>query len=90
MGVRFQAVCIDAVDPEPVAPDLLILRVPEGKSVKNRLHIDLRPDDQEAEVARLESLGACRADVGQHDDVTWVVMTDPVGNEFCILRARVS
>ena len=71
-----------------IVPDLLLLRVPEGKAVKNRLHLDLRPEDQAAEVARLERLGARRADVGQGPDVTWVVMADPDGNEFCVLRAR--
>jgi catechol 2,3-dioxygenase-like lactoylglutathione lyase family enzyme len=70
-----------------VAPDLLFLRVPEGKTVKNRWHPDLRPTDQAAEVARLEGLGASRTDVGQGDGVTWVVMADPDGNEFCVLRA---
>jgi len=70
-----------------VVPDLLFLRVPESKSVKNRLHLDLRPEDQEAEVARLVGLGAVHADVGQGDDVTWVVLSDPDGNEFCVLRS---
>ena len=70
-----------------IAPDLLLLKVPEQKAGKNRLHIDLRPEDQAAEVARLEGLGAQRADVGQGTDVSWVVMTDPAGNEFCVLRA---
>ena len=70
-----------------VSPDLLFLRVPEGKAVKNRLHLDLRPDDQAAEVERLLGLGASRADVGQGEDTTWVVMSDPDGNEFCVLRA---
>ena len=50
-------------------PDLLFLRVPEAKAGKNRLHLDLRPEDQDAEVARLEALGASRTDVGQGDDV---------------------
>jgi len=68
-------------------PHLLFLRVPEGKTAKNRLHLDLRPDDRDAEVARLESLGATRADVGQGPDVSWVVLADPEGNEFCVLRA---
>jgi Glyoxalase-like domain len=68
-----------------VAPDLLFLRVPEGKVVKNRLHLDLRPEDQAAEVARLEALGARLADVGQGPDVSWVVMADPDGNEFDVL-----
>ena len=69
-----------------VSPDLLFLRVPEGKTVKNRLHLDLRPLDQAAEVARLEALGATRADIGQ-GDVSWVVLRDPDGNELCVLRA---
>lgn len=70
-----------------VSPDLLFLRVPETKAVKNRLHIDLRPLDQAAEVARLESLGARRVSVGQGEEVTWVVLADPEGNEFCVLKA---
>lgn len=68
-----------------VAPDLLFLRVPEDKAGKNRLHLDLRPQDQSAEVARLQQLGARRVDVGQGPDVSWVVMADPDGNEFCVL-----
>jgi hypothetical protein len=73
---------------EGVVPDLLFLKVPDTKTVKNRLHIDLRPEDQAAEVERLEHLGAKRADVGQGSDVTWIVMADPHGNEFCVLKAR--
>ncbi|MFI1167459.1 VOC family protein [Streptomyces sp. NPDC020801] len=68
-------------------PGLLFASVPEAKTVKNRLHLDFRPDEQEAEVARLLSLGARRADVGQGEQ-TWVVLTDPEGNEFCVLRSR--
>ena len=52
-----------------VVPDLLFLRVPEPKTLKNRLHIDLRPTDQQAEVERLESLGASRVSVGQGPEV---------------------
>lgn len=70
-----------------VAPDLLFGRVPEDKEGKNRLHLDLRPDDQAAEVDRLLALGARRVSVGQGEDVTWVVLADPDGNEFCVLRA---
>ena len=70
-----------------VAPDLLFLRVPEAKQVKNRLHLDLRPDDQAAEVARIEALGATRVDVGQTGEESWVVLADPEGNEFCVLRS---
>ena len=73
-----------------VAPDLLFLRVPEAKGVKNRIHIDLRPEDQAVEVARIEALGATRVEVGQSSDpsTTWVVLADPEGNEFCVLRAH--
>jgi hypothetical protein len=70
-----------------VSPDILFVQVPETKQIKNRLHLDLRPDDQAQEVARAEALGARRVDVGQDDTVTWVVLADPEGNEFCILRA---
>jgi hypothetical protein len=70
-----------------IVPDLLFLRVPEMKSGKNRLHLDLRPEDQAAEVTRLESLGARRVDIGQGDEASWVVMADPDGNEFCVLQA---
>ncbi len=70
-----------------IVPDLLFLRVPEKRQGKNRLHLDLRPRDQAAEVARLEALGARRADVGQGADVDWVVMIDPDGNVFDVLRA---
>jgi len=69
------------------SPDMLFLSVPETKSVKNRVHLDLRPDDQEAEVSRLTSLGASRIDIGQ-GEVTWIVMADPEGNEFCVLQPR--
>jgi Glyoxalase-like domain len=60
-------------------------RVPEAKTVKNRLHLDLRPADQSAEVARLKALGARQVNIGQ-DDVSWVVMADPDGNEFDVLQ----
>ena len=73
------------LEEDGVSPDILFLRVPEGKAVKNRLHLDFRPDDQAAEVARLEGLGARRVDIGQGDQ-SWVVLADPDGNEFCVLR----
>jgi hypothetical protein len=67
-------------------PGLLFEPVREPKGGKNRLHLDLRPDDQQAEVARLLGLGARHADVGQGEQ-TWVVLADPEGNEFCVLSA---
>ena len=63
----------------------------DGKTIKNRLHIDLAPhttDDRDAEIARLLAMGATRVDVGQSDDATWDVLADPEGNEFCVLSAR--
>lgn len=66
-------------------PGLCFVTVPEAKTIKNRLHIDLNPDDLKAEVARVLALGARYADVGQ-GDAPWVVLADPEGNEFCILQ----
>jgi len=71
-----------------LSPDILFIKVPDEKLVKNRMHLDLRPDSQAVEVARAEALGARRIEIGQSQDAatTWVVMADPEGNEFCILR----
>ncbi|SFB57929.1 hypothetical protein SAMN05216266_12186 [Amycolatopsis marina] len=73
----------------PVPPTLTFAPVPEGKTVKNRLHIDVNPTDrdQDEEVRRLLELGARRADVGQGEE-SWIVLTDPEGNEFCVLASR--
>jgi hypothetical protein len=71
--------------PHEMVPALLFIRVPEGKAVKNRIHLDLKPADQQAEVDRLLALGARRVDIGQGER-TWVVLADPEGNEFCVLR----
>ena len=67
-------------------PTLTFAHVPEGKTVKNRLHLDVNPTDreQDEEVRRLLDLGARYADVGQGDE-SWVVLADPEGNEFCVL-----
>ncbi|OQO93651.1 VOC family protein [Saccharomonospora piscinae] len=75
--------------PGPVPPTLTFAPVPEGKTGKNRLHIDLNPTDREQddELARLLDLGAHRVDVGQGDE-SWVVLADPEGNEFCLLAGR--
>ena len=69
-------------------PAIVFVPVPEAKATKNRLHIDLAPDDRDAEVERIVGLGARHVDIGQSEDVTWVVLADPEGNEFCVLRAR--
>lgn len=68
------------------AIEIFFARVTEVRRGKNRLHLDLRPGDQEAEVRRALELGAIHVDVGQ-GEVSWVVLADPEGNEFCILRA---
>jgi catechol 2,3-dioxygenase-like lactoylglutathione lyase family enzyme len=83
----------DEVGLEPAAGTAtpwLFVPVPEGKQGKNRLHLDVRPpdgSDQATELARLLDLGATPADVGQGPDVTWHVLADPEGNEFCLLRS---
>jgi len=69
-------------------PGLLFVAVREPKTMKNRLHLDFRPDDRDKEVARMLALGATRVDVGQ-GEVSWVVLADPEGNEFCILSSAV-
>lgn len=68
-------------------PGLLFCRVPDAKTTKNRLHLDFRPDDRDAEVRRLLEMGARRVDVGQGEQ-TWVVLADPEGNEFCVLSSK--
>jgi hypothetical protein len=76
--------------PDPVALPLVFVPVPEPKTVKNRVHLDLATssaEHQAAEVRRLLSLGAAPADVGQGED-PWVVLADPEGNEFCVLEPR--
>ncbi|GIG41824.1 VOC family protein [Cellulomonas phragmiteti] len=76
---------------ERVPPGLCFVAVEHDKTTKNRLHLDLAPhtsDDRDAEIARLIDLGASRVDVGQGPDVSWDVLADPDGNEFCVLSSR--
>jgi hypothetical protein len=76
--------------PAGTGPYLELLREPDRKSVKNRLHPDVAPlrgEEPAAEVTRLRRHGATPADVGQ-GDVPWVVLADPEGNEFCVLPPR--
>ena len=72
-------------------PGIDMFQVPEGKSIKNRLHLDLRADGSstEDELQRLLNLGARRVDVGQGPEVSWVVLADLEGNEFCLLSRTV-
>lgn len=79
---------IELADPDGSWPALLVVPVPEAKAAKNRLHLDVSPaagSDQDTELARLLALGATPVDVGQGEQ-TWIVLADPEGNEFCLLR----
>jgi hypothetical protein len=80
---------IELGGPPGAGPRLVFVPVPEAKTVKNRVHIDVNPVgcEQAAAVERLIELGARRVDVGQGEQ-TWVVLADPEGNEFCVLGAR--
>jgi predicted enzyme related to lactoylglutathione lyase len=69
---------------DPTHPPVLLQRVPEPKTAKNRVHFDLRVDDVEAKAKELEALGARRIDVGQPSDASFIPMADPEGNEFCV------
>jgi Glyoxalase-like domain len=75
----------DATLHTPGGLNLDFLRVPDAKTVKNRLHLDLRSTDLEAATRQAEALGATRAD-DIYDGGVWQVMRDPEGNEFCFLR----
>lgn len=88
---RLRAIGVDDPEDDPsvlveapgVAPRLFFNRVPEPKTVKNRVHLDVRAADRDTEVERLIAAGAC--EIGRHED--WVVMADPEGNEFCVFPA---
>ena len=81
---------VEIAGPPGSGPSLVFVRVPEAKTVKNRLHVDVNPVgcEQEQEVERLVGLGARRIDIGQGES-SWIVLADPEGNEFCVLRSRV-
>ena len=70
-------------------PTLLFIRVPEAKTLKNRVHLDIQPDTtRDEEVDRLTGLGAKVVDDQRRPDGTgWVVLADPAGNEFCVERS---
>ncbi|MDT9593773.1 VOC family protein [Nocardioides zeae] len=78
---------------ERVGPGLVFVPAGGDKPGPNRLHLDLAPhvsDDRDAEIERLVARGARRVDVGQPTDVSWTVLADPEGNEFCVLSSRES
>lgn len=82
---------VSIAPPDGSWPMIEVVPVPESKTVKNRLHLDLRADGMPTadELERLLGLGARRVDVGQAPDATWVVLSDPEGNEFCLLSRTV-
>jgi hypothetical protein len=82
---------IQATPWERVGPGLVFVSVDESKPSKNRIHLDLAPhttDDRDKIIAALLARGAQPVDVGQSDDVSWTVLADPEGNEFCVLSSR--
>jgi predicted enzyme related to lactoylglutathione lyase len=81
---------VELADPSGSRPTLVFVPVADPKTVKNRLHIDVSPSgcDQDEELQRLLALGAHPVDIGQGPQ-TWIVLADPEGNEFCLLRSRV-
>ncbi|MEM9464221.1 MAG: VOC family protein [Actinomycetota bacterium] len=85
-GVLHLAIAASMVDPERVGPRFFFQQVPEEKVGKNRVHLDIsvRPEDLEAEVARVTAVGATFVEFGSHPGHRWAVMRDPEGNEFCL------
>ncbi len=79
---------VEEVRARQMPPTVMFIQVPEAKTVKNRLHFDVSPIDRgtEDEAARLLALGATKVDVGQGAGRSWVVMADPEGNEFDVVR----
>jgi len=71
---------------DPTRPAWMFTKVPEGKSAKNRMHLDFGATDREGEVGRLVGLGATRVDDVTEDGATWTVLQDPEGNEFCVAQ----
>lgn len=79
---------VDVAADRDTFPGLVFVHSDQAKAGTNRLHLDLNPEDQAAEVARLIGLGARLADVGQPANAPWVVLRDPEGNEFCVLQKQ--
>ena len=88
LSAREREVVVGADDSAPVG--LCFMPSPDDKFTKNRVHLDLttEADDRDAEIARLLGLGATNVDVGQTGEESWVVLADPEGNEFCVVRPK--
>ncbi len=72
--------------PDSGVPTLMFIKVPEAKTAKNRVHLDLVTDDREAEVERLKDLGATVIHEKDEWGLLWVTLADPEGNEFCVAQ----
>ena len=88
LSVREREVVIGPEDTAPVG--MCFMSVDEAKAGKNRLHLDLTTaaEDRDAEIERILALGAQRVDIGQTGEESWVVLADPEGNEFCVVRPK--
>lgn len=82
--VNDQYVALGPAEPAMGRPPILFQKVPEAKVVKNRVHLDFRADDMQAEVERLAGLGATFIAERTLGTLRWTVMADPEGNEFCV------
>jgi predicted enzyme related to lactoylglutathione lyase len=81
-GVFFAS--IGFTEPQPGQPVMMFIKVPEGKTAKNRMHLDLNADDRAVEVDRLVGLGATVVHDRDEFGTRWTTLTDPEGNEFCV------
>ena len=72
----------------PQQPYLGLQKVPEKRAGKNRVHLDFATDDREGELKRLEALGATVGETHEMPGLTWTVLQDPDGNEFCVGSAH--
>jgi predicted enzyme related to lactoylglutathione lyase len=90
LSEREREVVIGPHEDAPVG--ICFMPTPDNKVVKNRLHLDLTTgaDDRAAEIDRLRALGASPVEVGQTGSESWVVLADPEGNEFCVVRPKTS
>jgi len=81
------------IGPEQSAPvGMCFMPVPDAKTVKNRVHLDLTTsaEDRDEEIERLLALGARRVDIGQTGAESWTVLADPEGNEFCVVCPKLT
>ena len=79
---------VAAIDRNPTDPRWLFIRVPEGKTAKNRVHVDLDCDDLGAARSQLEALGASFIHEKDEYGTRWLTFRDPEGNEFCVTSHR--